>query len=106
MDGVDTVGAAQIGIARKMIVSGKSANQLRNFCNIINDFVRNLKRRLFVFHSILAISFSCIISRIAHFINHRFVKNDGCCHTHLFRNPSFYAAFLCRFLGQPVFGIP
>ena len=40
-----------------MIVRGKSAGQLGDFCNVINDLVRNLKRRLFVFHSILAVSF-------------------------------------------------
>ena len=57
VNGADTVGAAQIGIARKMIVRGKSAGQLRYFCNIVNDFVCNLKKRLFIFHRILTVSF-------------------------------------------------
>lgn len=38
VNGSDPIGAAQIGVAGKMIVGGKSSGQFGNFCNIINDF--------------------------------------------------------------------
>ena len=51
--GTDKLNQWLLGLAIVLIVRGKSSGQFGDFCNIINDFVRNLKRRLFVFHEYL-----------------------------------------------------